>query len=77
MKIDYFELLLNKEAGQPYLAGEEIAGEIEIHVQEKTKIARLTIRLDGHTHTSWRNKSNDILYESHELIIDEYLDLTS
>lgn len=77
MKINYFELLLNKDTCTPYLAGEDIIGDIEIHVYEKTKMARLTIRLVGYVHTAWRNKSNDIHFESRDLIMDEYLDLTT
>ena len=65
-----------REPGVPYLAGEEILGSIEIHVQEQTRIARLTARLSGQAHTGWRNKASDILFESTELIMDEYLDLT-
>uniref|UniRef100_A0A914ZBE6 Arrestin C-terminal-like domain-containing protein n=1 Tax=Panagrolaimus superbus TaxID=310955 RepID=A0A914ZBE6_9BILA len=77
MRINYFDLILGKEPGIPYLAGEEIIGKIEIHVQEKTRIARLTVRLLGQSHTAWRNKASDILYESKELIMDDYVDLTN
>uniref|UniRef100_A0A7E4UWR5 Arrestin_C domain-containing protein n=1 Tax=Panagrellus redivivus TaxID=6233 RepID=A0A7E4UWR5_PANRE len=77
MRISYFDLLLDREPGVPYLAGEEILGSIEIHVQEQTRIARLTARLSGQAHTGWRNKASDILFESTELIMDEYLDLTN
>lgn len=77
MKVEYFEILLEKEADTPYLAGEEIFGKIEMHVQEKAKISRLTVRLVGYVHTAWRNKANDVLYESREIIIDEYADLTT
>lgn len=77
MKVEYFELILEKETDTPYLAGEEILGEIEMNVQEKAKISRLTVKLIGYVHTAWRNKANDVLYESREIIVDEYADLTT
>ncbi|KAI1702424.1 arrestin domain-containing protein 17 [Ditylenchus destructor] len=78
MKIDHFDLTLEKEGyGEFYMAGEELKGVIEVHVVEKVRIARLSIRIIGSCQTAWRNKLMETVYESKELILDEYKDLTS
>ncbi|KAI1700536.1 arrestin domain-containing protein 17 [Ditylenchus destructor] len=78
MKIDHFDLTLEKEGyGEYYMAGEELKGVIEVHVVEKVRIARLSVRIIGSCQTAWRNKLMETVYESKELILDEYKDLTS
>uniref|UniRef100_A0A0N5A7Z3 Arrestin_C domain-containing protein n=1 Tax=Syphacia muris TaxID=451379 RepID=A0A0N5A7Z3_9BILA len=76
MKIDHFEVLLSNESQKPYIGGETLQGQIEITVQEKVKVARLTVKLVGQAQTSWRNKDSDLTYESNEQVLNEYLDLT-
>ena len=51
-------------------------GAIELHVRERVRIARLSLRLVGSSHTNWQDDFTDIVYESKELFIDEYKDLT-
>uniref|UniRef100_A0A915E7N5 Uncharacterized protein n=1 Tax=Ditylenchus dipsaci TaxID=166011 RepID=A0A915E7N5_9BILA len=43
----------------------------------KVRIARLSVRIFGSAQTGWRNKLSEQVYESKELILDEYKDLTS
>ncbi|KAH7730620.1 Protein ARRD-26 [Aphelenchoides avenae] len=87
MKIENFELALNRdcsvrsdEADAPrnyYLGGEELKGTIDLLVKERVRIARLSVRAFGSAHTAWRNKLSDIAFESREVVLDEYKDLTS
>lgn len=77
MTINRFELILDKDSNDYYIAGEEIKGTIEISVLDRVRIARLSIRLFGNVQTAWRNKLVDQIYESKEYVLDEYKDMTS
>jgi hypothetical protein len=90
MKIDRFDLILERNLQQYYLAGEEIKvrqtcvikrlihlkGHIEIAVRERVRVARLSLRMIGACHTAWQDDFTDIPYESGELFLEEYRDLT-
>lgn len=76
MKIDNFDVLLSHESDKPYIGGETVQGQIEISVCKRVQVARLTVRLMGQAQTGWRNKNSDVLYESNEQVLDEYVDLT-
>ncbi|TMS39203.1 hypothetical protein L596_005768 [Steinernema carpocapsae] len=76
MKIDHFDVVLSKDCNQPYIGGDNVQGKIEVSVSEKVQISRLSVRLHGQTQTSWRNKNSDVVYESKELVLSEYADLT-
>lgn len=54
----------------------DFQGVIEIGVSEKVKVARLIIRLNGCIQTRWKNKISDIMYESNEQILNDFIDLT-
>ncbi|KAK0399747.1 hypothetical protein QR680_003195 [Steinernema hermaphroditum] len=76
MKIDHFDVVLSKDSDQHYIGGDNVQGKIEVNVSEKVQISRLSVRLHGQTQTSWRNKNSDVVYESKELVLSEYADLT-
>uniref|UniRef100_A0A1I8BXF1 Arrestin_N domain-containing protein n=1 Tax=Meloidogyne hapla TaxID=6305 RepID=A0A1I8BXF1_MELHA len=78
MKIENFVLKLEKpqnlDENYFYLAGEEIKGKLNISTKEKTRIARLSLRTIGSTYTGWQYSNSE--YESKEIILDIYNDLT-
>ena len=55
MKIDSFELFLDNDK-QFYMAGDEVIGHIELVVNQRVRIARLTIQLTGIVQTCWRER---------------------
>uniref|UniRef100_A0A914GTJ2 Arrestin C-terminal-like domain-containing protein n=1 Tax=Globodera rostochiensis TaxID=31243 RepID=A0A914GTJ2_GLORO len=59
------------------MAGEEIKGNVGIKVKESIRVARLSLRFLGSVHTAWKDKFTNIAYESVELVLDEYRDVTS
>uniref|UniRef100_A0A183BQ77 Arrestin_N domain-containing protein n=1 Tax=Globodera pallida TaxID=36090 RepID=A0A183BQ77_GLOPA len=79
MKLDNFELSFEKPHTQRdfYMAGEEIKGNVGIKVKESIRVARLSLRFLGSVHTAWKDKFTSIAYESVELVLDEYRDVTS
>lgn len=49
---------------------------MEISVLEKVKVGRLIVKLIGQAQTGWKNKNSEVLYESNEQVLNEYIDLT-
>lgn len=47
-----------------------------MHAVDRVRIARLTLRVLGTAHTAWQDKYTGLAYESVELFMDEYKDLT-
>ncbi|OZC11113.1 arrestin domain protein [Onchocerca flexuosa] len=76
MKIEHFDVLLSKQTEKPYTGGEAVQGHVEINVLEKIKVGRLTVKLIGQAQTGWKNKNSEVLYESNEQVLNEYIDLT-
>ncbi|VDK75271.1 unnamed protein product [Litomosoides sigmodontis] len=76
MKIEHFDVLLSKQSEKPYTGGEAVQGHVEISVLEKVKVGRLIVKLIGQAQTGWKNKNSEVLYESNEQVLNEYIDLT-
>uniref|UniRef100_A0A915Q4A5 Arrestin C-terminal-like domain-containing protein n=1 Tax=Setaria digitata TaxID=48799 RepID=A0A915Q4A5_9BILA len=76
MKIEHFDVLLSKQSEKPYTGGETVQGHVEISVLERVKVGRLTVKLIGQAQTGWKNKNSEVLYESNEQVLNEYIDLT-
>ncbi|VDN04223.1 unnamed protein product [Thelazia callipaeda] len=76
MKIEHFDVLLNNQYDRPYTGGETVQGHVEISVLEKVKVGRLIVKLIGQAQTGWKNKNSEVLYESNEQVLNEYVDLT-
>uniref|UniRef100_A0A0R3RHL8 Arrestin_C domain-containing protein n=1 Tax=Elaeophora elaphi TaxID=1147741 RepID=A0A0R3RHL8_9BILA len=76
MKIEHFDVLLSKQSEKPYTGGEAVQGHVEISVLEKVKVGRLIVKLIGQAQTGWKNKNSEVLYESNEQVLNEYMDLT-
>ncbi|CEF59910.1 Arrestin-like, N-terminal domain and Immunoglobulin E-set domain-containing protein [Strongyloides ratti] len=78
MKIDHFDVVLEKEEDSPYIGGDFIVGSIKINVISKIEISKLTVSLRGIIKTGWKNKkSSAAIFESVVEILNETLDLTS
>lgn len=54
----------------------EFKGHVEISVLRKVKVGRLIVKLIGQAQTGWKNKNSEVLYESNEQVLNEYIDLT-
>ncbi|KAK6110602.1 Arrestin (or S-antigen) N-terminal domain family protein [Brugia pahangi] len=76
MKIEHFDVLLSKQSEKPYTGGEAVQGHVKISVLEKVKVGRLIVKLVGQAQTGWKNKNSEVLYESNEQVLNEYIDLT-
>uniref|UniRef100_A0A0K0F2N8 Arrestin_C domain-containing protein n=1 Tax=Strongyloides venezuelensis TaxID=75913 RepID=A0A0K0F2N8_STRVS len=78
MKIDHFDVVLEKEEDSPYIGGDFIVGSVKINVINKIEISKLTVSLRGIIQTGWKNKkSNTAIFESIVELLNETLDLTS
>jgi len=53
-------------------------GKVEINVVRRVQIGRLTVRIEGRAHTSWRSGKDFLAtqFESEELLLHETVDLT-
>jgi len=60
-----------------YLAGEEVSGALYINTSRPVTLSRIGIKLTGVIHTGWTNKTSDVVYESNEEILHEFLDASS
>lgn len=76
MKLEKFDLKLDRE-GATYLAGEEIAGALCINTSRSVTLSRIGVKLTGVIHTGWTNKTSDVVYESNEEILHEFMDATT
>ncbi|VDN22033.1 unnamed protein product [Gongylonema pulchrum] len=76
MKIEHFDVLLSKQSEKPYTGGETVQGQVEISALERVKVGRLIVKLIGQVQTGWKNKNSEVLYESNEQVLNEYVDLT-
>lgn len=92
MKIDHFDVVLEKEEDSPYIGGDFIVvsfydkifdrlkyfqGSVKINVINKIEISKLTVSLRGIIQTGWKNKkSNTAIFESVVELLNETLDLT-
>uniref|UniRef100_A0A8R1I0M4 Arrestin C-terminal-like domain-containing protein n=1 Tax=Caenorhabditis japonica TaxID=281687 RepID=A0A8R1I0M4_CAEJA len=77
MKVDYFEVTLNKGIDEPYLGGDPIRGIIEMVCSKQVRITGLVVRLTGVAETGWRSRQDDLTYESRQTFMDERIDLTT
>ncbi|GMR48642.1 hypothetical protein PMAYCL1PPCAC_18837, partial [Pristionchus mayeri] len=77
MRIDKFDLILDRGGtNEPYYAGQSVLGQIEVHAARRVRVGSLHVRLSGVVETGWRNKSSDLVYESRQVVLDEFVDLT-
>lgn len=88
MKIDHFDVLLDKNIDTAYIGGELVQvsslfslfliqqGTIELRVSRRVLVSGLYVRVHGLVETSWRNRNSDLLYEASENILDETLPLS-
>ncbi|VDO17110.1 unnamed protein product, partial [Brugia timori] len=58
------------------MSKDEFQGHVKISVLEKVKVGRLIVKLVGQAQTGWKNKNSEVLYESNEQVLNEYIDLT-
>ncbi|CAI2349859.1 unnamed protein product [Caenorhabditis sp. 36 PRJEB53466] len=77
MKVDYFEVTLDRSIDEPYLGGDPIKGIIEMVCSKQVRINGLIVRLTGIAETGWRNRQDDLPYESRHTFMDERIDLTT
>uniref|UniRef100_A0A0K0E5M1 Arrestin C-terminal-like domain-containing protein n=1 Tax=Strongyloides stercoralis TaxID=6248 RepID=A0A0K0E5M1_STRER len=78
MKIDHFDVVLEKEEDSPFIGGDFIVGSVKINVINKIEISKLTVSLRGIIKTGWKNKkSSGAIFESVVDILNETIDLTS
>uniref|UniRef100_A0A0N5A0I0 Arrestin_C domain-containing protein n=1 Tax=Parastrongyloides trichosuri TaxID=131310 RepID=A0A0N5A0I0_PARTI len=78
MKIDHFDVVLEKEDDTPFIGGDFIVGCVKINVTNKIEVSKLTVSLRGIIQTGWKNKKNSAaIFESAVEVINETLDLTS
>ncbi|CAJ0928934.1 unnamed protein product, partial [Mesorhabditis belari] len=76
MRIEHFDLVLDRNLDTPYVGGDIVKGEITIHATRPVKVAGLHVRLFGLAETGWYNKNTDVVFESRETVLDEPIDLT-
>ncbi|CAB3406226.1 unnamed protein product [Caenorhabditis bovis] len=77
MKVEYFEVTLDRGIDVPYLGGEIIKGVIEMVCSKQVRINGLIVRLTGVAETGWRSRQDDLPYESRNTFMDERIDLTT
>ncbi|KAK6748620.1 hypothetical protein RB195_001315 [Necator americanus] len=77
MKVDYFDVTLDRGMNEPYIGGEVIKGVIDVGCTREVRIGGLLVRLTGVAETGWRNKNSDLSFESRHNFMDELIDLTT
>ncbi|CAI5449332.1 unnamed protein product [Caenorhabditis angaria] len=77
MKVEYFEVTLDRGIDEPYLGGDPIKGVIEMICSKQVKITGLVVRLTGVAETGWRSRQDELPYESRSTFMDERIDLTT
>lgn len=77
MKVDHFDVTLDRGMNEPYIGGEIIKGVIDVGCTREVRIGGLLVRLTGVVETGWRNKNSDLSYESRHNFMDELIDLTT
>ncbi|CAI4224491.1 unnamed protein product [Auanema sp. JU1783] len=76
MKVEHFDVTLDRTIDEPYTGGEKIQGVIDMCLQKPIHIGGLAVRLTGVAETGWRNKTTDLVFESRHTFMDEFIDLT-
>uniref|UniRef100_A0A914XLH6 JmjC domain-containing protein n=1 Tax=Plectus sambesii TaxID=2011161 RepID=A0A914XLH6_9BILA len=76
MKLDKFDLRLDRD-GAMYLAGEEVSGTLYVNTSRAVTLSKIGVKLTGIVHTGWVNKTSDVVYESNDEIVHDYMDATN
>ncbi|CAD6191903.1 unnamed protein product [Caenorhabditis auriculariae] len=77
MKVEFFDVTLDRGIDEPYLGGETIKGVIEMVCVKRVRITGLIVRLTGVAETGWRSRQDELPYESRNTFMDERVDLTT
>lgn len=77
MKVEYFDVTLDRSIDEPYLVGDVLKGTIDMICTKRVHITGLFVRLTGIAETGWRSRQDDLPYESRNCFMEERIDLTT